>query len=412
MMLVVEPTIHGTGHSTINTGILRVLRAAFPRQTLRFAAEREHRGEVQRLNAVEPLADCHYQTIAIPPMGSPPLARAWQIWRLLRRLLAAADDGGPIYLLLTCINGPEVHIAQWFARHPRYRGRLWCHCLLHGPDAGAFTWRSRNPLVRRLDLSESIRRAPDPALRLLVLDAATLPPLEALAPGLAARTGVFQLSLLPQEGEGVEAVEGPPWRIALPGQATAAKGIHSFVRIATRLSARYPGQFEFHLVGRLAADVADKALGAVIPHADHAQSRRAKASQLPREVYLALLKSMHYVCLPYQGSYYHTGASGVFYDAVNLRLPMLVMPAPHVVDSFARFGDIGHLCEDEAALEAAVAGLATHPDRARYLAQRAQLGAMRETFMPAATGQALRSWIGQDAPGLLAALDGAGEGGD
>jgi len=408
MMLVVEPTIHGTGHSTINAGILRALRAAFPQQPIRFAAEVEHCHEVQRLNAPAPLSDCAYQTIAVAPLGAPPLRRAWRIWRLLRRLLATVDDGGPIYLLLTCINGPELHIAAWFARQARYRGRLWCHCLLHGPDAGAFTWRSRNPLVRRMDLMAAVLRPADRHVRFLVLDAATLPPLEGLAPGLTARSGVFQLSLLSQEGadEGAEVLPGPPWRIALPGQATAAKGIHSFVRIANRLTARYPGQFEFHLVGRLAADVADLELGAVKPHADRAQLRRAKASQLPREVYLALLKSMHYACLPYQGSYYHTGASGVFYDAVNLRLPMLVMPAPHVRESFARFGDIGCLAEDEAALEAAIAGLATDAGPARYAAQRARLGLMREHFLPEATGQSLRTWISQDAPALRAALDG------
>ena len=43
MMLVVEPSIHGTGHSNINTGILRALREAFPAQPLHFAAEAEQR---------------------------------------------------------------------------------------------------------------------------------------------------------------------------------------------------------------------------------------------------------------------------------------------------------------------------------------------------------------------------------
>lgn len=406
MMLVVEPSIHGTGHSTINTGILRALRAAFPAQPLRFAAEAEHRQEVERLNEAEPVPNCAYQTIAIPPMGTPPLTRAWQLWHLLRRLLAEHDDGGPIYLLLTCSNGPEFHLGEWFARTARYRGRLWCHFLLHGPDAGAFGWRSRNPLVRRLDLVEVIRRPAHPALRLLVLDAATVPPLEALAPGLAARTGVFKLSLLPQEADDAAPPAGPPWRIALPGQATAPKGIHSFIGMANRLTARYPGQFEFHLVGRLAADVADTPLGAVIPHADRPQARRAKASQMPRARYLELLKSMHFVCLPYQGSYYHTGASGVFYDAVNLRLPLLVMSAPHVAESFAQFGDLGHLCADETALENAIAALADGFDAPRYAAQRARLGAMREAFLPAATGAELKRWMALDSPALVRSLAG------
>lgn len=407
MMLVIEPAIHGTGHSTINAGLLRALRAAFPAQPLRFAAEAEQCAEVERLNAAAPLRDCEYLRVAVPPLGTAPLARASQTWGLLRRLLVRVDDGGPLYVLMTSCTGPEVHLGEWFARWSRYRGRLWCHAMLHGPDAGAFGWRSRNPLVRRLDLMAATQRPLTTGVRLLVLDAATVAPLIALAPGLARRTGVFPLTLLEQEADGGTLPPfGPPWRIALPGQATAAKGIHSFVGLAERLSARFPGQFEFHLVGRLAADVAGLPLGAVVAHSEHAQARRAKPSQMPRERYLALLKSMHYVCLPYQGSYYHTGASGVFYDAVNLRLPLLVMPAPHVVECFARFGDIGHLCADEGALEAAIAGLLVQPDASRYRAQRAQLGALRDTCLPAATGQALKNWMGQEAAGLLAALEG------
>lgn len=406
MILVVEPALHGTGHSAINAGILSSLRAAFPRQPLRFAAEAEHLAEVQRLLEASPLGEGECRPIAPPAMGTPPLKRTWLLWRLFRRLLDEVDDGSPILVVVTCINGPEIHLGEYFANRPRYRGRLWFQFVLHGPDAAAFTWRTRHPLHRRLDLPGALARPRHPALRWLVLDGATLSPLEALAPGIGARTGVLNIALLPSE----RAIAGPapaeltPLRIALPGQATAPKGIHSFVRIANALAPRFGKRVEFHLVGRLAADAADTDLGAVIAHTQGAQVHRQKALQLPRADYLRLLRAMHYVCLPYQGSYYHTGASGVFYDAINLSRPMLVMPAPHVAESFAQFGDIGHLCADEAALGRVIEDLLEQHDEARYRAQQRRLDAMRDVFMPAAVGARFRAWLGADSPDLAQAL--------
>jgi len=61
MNLVVEPAMHGTGHSAINAGIISSLRAAFPRQPLRFAAEAEHLAEVQRLLGAAPLMDGEFR---------------------------------------------------------------------------------------------------------------------------------------------------------------------------------------------------------------------------------------------------------------------------------------------------------------------------------------------------------------
>ena len=406
MILVVEPAMHGTGHSAINAGIISSLRAAFPRQPLRFAAEAEHLAEVQRLLGAAPLMDGEFRPIVPPAIGTLPVQRAWQLWRLFRRLLDEVDDGGPILVVVTCNNGPEMHLGEYFANRPRYRGRLWFQFMLHGPDAAAFTWRTRHPLHRLLDLPGALARPRHPALRWLVLDGATLPSLEALAPGIAARTGVLNIALLESE----QALAGPapvaltPLRIALPGQATAPKGIHSFVRIANALAPRFGKRVEFHLVGRLAADAADTDLGAVMAHTEGAQLRRQKAMQLPRADYLRLLRSMHYVCLPYQGSYYHTGASGVFYDAINLSRPMLVMPAPHVAESFEQFGDIGHLCADEAALGQAIENLLEQHDEARYREQQRRLDVMREAFMPAAVGARFRAWLRADSPDLAQAL--------
>ena len=94
MILVVEPAMHGTGHSAINAGIISSLRAAFPRQPLRFAAEAEHLAEVQRLLGAAPLMDGEFRPIAPPamlptaPMPAP-MSAVWLFFWLMAALMAA-----------------------------------------------------------------------------------------------------------------------------------------------------------------------------------------------------------------------------------------------------------------------------------------------------------------------------------
>ena len=96
------------------------------------------------------------------------------------------------------------------------------------------------------------------------------------------------------------------------------------------------------------------------------------------------LAALHYVVLPYEMSYYALSASGVLLDALRWRKPVIAFRTPAVSELAARFGDIGHICDDEEAMTGTVRALLGRFDPARYEAQRRNLDAAYRSRLPQA----------------------------
>ena len=68
---------------------------------------------------------------------------------------------------------------------------------------------------------------------------------------------------------------------------------------------------------------------------------------------------------------------------------------------FARFGDIGFLCDDLDQMRNAIDSLARNPDPDRYNRQIANLRRIRSSRMPAALASDYRSLVEAGFPGLF-----------
>ena len=165
-----------------------------------------------------------------------------------------------------------------------------------------------------------------------------------------------------------------PVRIGLVGQATVAKGTTSFLTLARAFRRTLPDAVSFHLVGHPGAGFDSGAF-------DVLQDQRPY-ERLSRPKFLKELHRLHYVCLPLQPAYYGLSASGALLDAVTWLKPILATRVPIIVDLFARFGDIGILCEDIDAMEHAIQSVVRNPDQARYNCQVANLRRIRASRMP------------------------------
>jgi hypothetical protein len=131
--------------------------------------------------------------------------------------------------------------------------------------------------------------------------------------------------------------------------------------------------------------------------------------QLSREAFRARLAPLHHVFLPLQPAYYRLSASGALLDAITWLKPVIATDLPIIADAFAAHGDIGALCPDLPAMQAALAALVEAPDPARYAAQRAALARAREARLPAVLAARYRRIVAVRFPALLG--EGAGEGG-
>lgn len=376
-ILVLEMTWTGTTHAPGNASTIRTAMAAFPGQPMHVFADPSHLRELQR----DPeLATSHLQWTPITPSplfpgqtGVVSFRRMAREAAILRAALRTVPRRHPCLVLLLSATPTAIFAASWLAR---LRPRCAVQAGLHGNLNDITGTRPRNPFTRALDLPAALRSRHGGKLRFLVLEPGIVAALARLEPAAVPRTDVLKLPVNDAEIPASSPPPEPstPLRAGFVGQATAAKGIAVFLRLATSLTARFPGQIVFHLVGR------------AIPGADLSSfgplAEPATTQHLPRSEFLERLARLHYVVLPFQPGYYDLAASGALLDALTWLKPVVALRGGLADAFFAEGGDIGHLCATEETMLATLERLVTQPDPARYASQLRAIATMRHTRLP------------------------------
>jgi hypothetical protein len=183
-----------------------------------------------------------------------------------------------------------------------------------------------------------------------------------------------------------------PVRIGLVGQATEAKGTMPYLALARDFRQTLPDAVSFHLVGHPGAGLDIAAFDVLCDPKPY--------QRFSRPQFIEKLQQLHYVCLPLQPAYYGLSASGALLDAITWLKPIIATRVPIIVDLFARFGDIGVLCDDMDAMRTAIEALARDPDQARYDRQVANLRRLQASRTPAALASAYREIVERGFPSL------------
>jgi len=366
---------------------------------VRVFADPSHLAELRADPALAACGNVDFAPIALHPAHRGKTHRVhWGRFRreffTLRAGLAQVPRGENCLLMLISATPTAIFAASLLARlHP---GRVGVQVGLHGNLNDAFGWRPRNPLIRAFNLRSALTARHPRLLRFLVLEQGILDTLAVRLPAAAARTDVLELPINMAEVAGQEVPAfAAPIRIGLVGLATAAKGTELFLDIAREMTARFPGKVTFHHVGRLTPE-ADPAAFAVL-------AEPPSAAHLPREKFVARLAALHFVFLPLREGYYNLSASGAMLDAMTWAKPVIARALPIVVPHFRRFGDIGYLCESDAAMRGAVESILVAMDAGRYARQVAAMQALRAARTPAALAGRYRALVEAGYPGLLTA---------
>jgi glycosyltransferase involved in cell wall biosynthesis len=394
MILAIEQTWTGTLHAATNSGTLQTLARAFPGEPIHVFAEATHLAELQR-DAGSPAMTFH--PIAVSPhfRGKTHIVSTRRFAREAATLLQALRRSDPrqdCLMVLMSATPTAILAAAWLLRLFRRR-RLGVQVVLHGNLNDINGWRPRNPLRRRFDLLGVLGRPHPPGLRFVVLDEAIREALGRILPGLLPRVDVFPLPINLDEVPTVPPCRlEAPVRIGFVGLATAAKGIDTFLRVAAASKQRFGTQVEFQHVGRVpeGSDLRPFQVLAQPP----------STAPLERTEFLRRMAQLHYVLLPYRRGYYDLSASGALVDAMTCQKPIVATRIPFIDGLFAAFGDIGHACDDEAGLAAAVETI-MGLDQARYDRQVAAMGRVRSSRLPEALAPRYRDVVASGYGGLL-----------
>ncbi len=372
-VLIVEMTWTGTMHAPGNAATIGTVKAAFPSGPLHVFADPTHLVELQRDEALAVEGHVHWH--AIRPSGLYRGRTGIVSFRRIARegaiLLAAfrhVRRGRPCLLFLLSATPTAIFAAACLAR---FRPNCAVQIGLHGNLNDIRSARPRNPFRRALDLPAALRLGDGGRLRFLVLDECIVATLASLCPKAATRTDVLKLPV--NSGENPRPPGTLPSTEALHvgfvGQATTAKGIEVFLRLAHSLTEQFPGRIVFHLIGR-AMPGAD--LAAFAPLAE-----QVGTAHLSRAEFVERLARLHYVVLPFQPGYYDLAASGALLDALTWLKPIIAMRGAMAESFFVEGGEIGHLCNTEGDLHATLVALLESPDPGRYARQIDALSVMR-----------------------------------
>jgi hypothetical protein len=397
MILVFEMLWVGTQHAPGNSATIQAIARGFPEQAVRVFADPTHLAELRVDPALTACGNVDFAPITLHPAHRGKTHRvSWGRFRhelaTMRQGLAQAPRRENCLLMLISATPTAIFAASLLARlHP---GRVGVQVGLHGNLNDAFGWRPRNPLIRAFNLRSALTARHPRPLRFMVLEQGIRDTLATRLPQAAARTDVLDLPINVSEVAGQQAPPFvPPIRIGLVGLATAAKGTALFLDVAREMTARFPGRVTFHHVGRLTPE-ADPAPFAVL-------AEPSSTEHLPRDQFTARLAALHYVFLPISEGYYNLSASGALLDAMTWAKPVIARALPIVTPHFRRFGDIGYLCDSDAAMRTAVETILTDMDADRYARQVTAMQTLRAARTPTALAGTYRALIGQEYPGLL-----------
>ena len=391
MILIFELTWTGTYHAPGNSVTIQTISRACPDEEIRVFAEASHLQELQRDEALRERPGISFHEMPLAPwfryrQHIVSMRRMLREFNIVRSALRAAPRREPCLIMFLSATSTAIFVASLMLRLSRRT--LAVQVGLHGELHSLLGWRPRNPLTRALDFTSVLCGQHDPRLRFLVLEEAIRQELERIAPPAAERTDVLPLPVNLGELPLVPELElRRPVQIGFVGQATEAKGISAFLETAATFRERYRGQVEFHLIGRVMPG-SDLASFAVL-------DSPASELHLSRQEFLDRLARLHFVFLPFKPGYYNLSASGALLDAITWLKPIIATRLPIVADLFARFGDIGYLCDDPEEMRAALAEIVTRSDPGRYREQVTAMRRAREARMPSALADRYRSILNE-----------------
>lgn len=375
MILVVDMVSERQAHVPFNHAYLQVLRHAFPASPIRFLGELAHCDALAELEPSDGrvtfgIGPFHGK---VSPAATRPLAALRRAISVIRAARTIAESLRAEFVAILGVYPAMIWAVRRYwtdARAPPL------HVIIHQGLNEIGGWRSRNPLVRHFDARSQFGGRVGGKVRFVVLEQHIAANLIAACPARKIDTLVLEHPVPQTEIADREIIPADPLRIGFIGDTSAGKGFPAFLALA-----RTRREFSFHAFGKAVSPLPDDA-GQILDS--------LPGTPMPRAEYLARLRALDLVALPFTGSTYDWTASGSLIDCITQLIPVVTTRTALTASCFERFGPIGLLIDDPADLSAAVAGIDADWLKARLPQFGGNLRKARDARLPQVLGQRYR----------------------
>lgn len=373
MIVIYDPVCERLEHVPVNTAMIELINHAFPNEQLAVFGESQHLTELKQALPSRLSKLIGWNSVKLPPRRG----RFWQrirreIWLAARMVLANASTTSHVVCLSAT---PSTLFAMKLILAISFR-RTFVQFITHGVLNELFGWRSRNPFIRATDLVSAFRFMPWTRIQYIVLENSIRTTLLKYYPYLNGKVEAIPHPIPSSEIWNDPApVPTPkfPLCIGFLGLASKEKGFYSFLKLVRKFHGQLYSNVQFHVIGSLPPnfDLGSLSCLATAPTYE----------KLPRQEYLRRMRTLHYICLPYEGTHYEFTASGVLLDALANAKPLLAFPTPTIQELFTNY-QIGYLCRNLQDLEETVTRLVSVIDTDTYQLHVSEMKSARKNRLP------------------------------
>lgn len=367
MFIVCEPVVLGMEHVPFNAALLKTICSAFPTNKVCFYSEKNHLKFIREEIGEELEASILWKELSLPPRKSNFFSRLPTDFKTVKFLLDKLNNNPQKDVLVITGISSILWALKYYTKTLHKNKKV--QVVIHGD----FSTLERTPLRSILNpcyyigsLKTALRLPGYDRIQHIVLEEPVRNAIIKHMPFLRNSIYVFEHPIPVDGGHKPTDRVNPPLDIPVQfgylGRATQKKGFSKYLDVASEISAQFPGQANFHFIGRVSDKFRYKN-----------RSKMAFLTEVPgkerlsRAEYVDRLKCLHYVCLFYS-DFYEFCASGILMDSIAWEKPIIATKLKMFKNLQEKFGDIGYVCSKNEIAET-IKAILRQKDSNRYKRQ-------------------------------------------
>ena len=331
---------HSQMHLPFNESYLRILRAAFPDDQIKFFADSGHIINLKKKFIADSWVNFSAIDMIKEKFGfsrhNPFFSRIGsnQTLDTISQLIKSTEIRFLVFM------GVDAGLYSAIASRWTYPTAPKIHLLMHAQLGDSMVWRSRNPFIKNSDFVSQLKKPLSNNIKIVALELGVDESITMIAPHLSKNILTIEHPI--DVSEFADATtSNQPIRIGFLGNANRNKGFDVFADIAKN---NKNSNIEFHAVG-----IKSKSDGAAVDTSGLV--REPVSGGLSRLDYLAGVRQLDIVCSPLYTRCYDFIASGTVSDAITALKPIIGLKSRTLQAIHQKYGAYGEIFDNPSDIE-------------------------------------------------------------
>ncbi|MFC1839984.1 glycosyltransferase [Thermodesulfobacteriota bacterium] len=362
MIKIIDLISKGLEHTPVNTGLIDIIRLAYPREKIYLYGERKNINEIYKN-----LDDDLSHSITLKPLELP--ARFLGSWKRIPfdfiNIIKALSRGPVKEKHVVLASSTSFIIIFLKIVHILLLRNTKFHILLHYNLNKIKDSKSRNPFNMLQNLRVALSFLPIDTFRYIVLEKhikqdikRRIPEIYDLFDVIEHPFNIKELQYCDRNIKKKSFNHSGTRTFAFLGSVRKRKGFDDYIKIANQLKPKFKNKVDFHAIGSIGNQQIKDSLKFLRtqPH----------GYKLEREEYINRVLNIEWVCITNSPEHYMLSASGILLDAIICLKPIIAYQLPVLEGIRQNYGEIGYTVKNCDEMKVCIENIVENPDPERY----------------------------------------------